>query len=230
MHTLFISSVGTGVGKTLVTSILCHQLTKSGRAVFAIKPVVSGFLPDDPNSDPALILRSLGRMPSPQGIAEIAPWRFALPASPHLAARSEGRTLALEDVAAFCHECEHQAREVLLIEGAGGIMSPLGETFTVLDLAVSLGSSVVIVTGSYLGAISHTLTALAAIRSRGLHVRAVVVSESLESAGLAETVESLRLFADADLRLYALSRLSGRDDEKWHAAPDLTGLFALGQQ
>ncbi len=230
MDKLFISSVGTGVGKTLVTSILCHQLTKSRRAVFAIKPVVSGFQEDDPNSDPALILRSLGRKPSPQAIAAIAPWRFALPASPHLAARSEGRTVLLEEVAAFCQECAHQAREVLLIEGAGGIMSPLGETCTVLDLAVSLGHGVVIVTGSYLGAISHTLTALATLGAHGLAVRGVVVSESLESAGLAETVEALRQFAGADLRVYALSRLSGRDHEKWHAAPDLTGLCALGRQ
>jgi len=230
MDTLFISSVGTGTGKTLLTSILCHQLTRSGRAVFAIKPVVSGFLPDDPDSDPALILRSLGRTPDRRSVAEIAPWRFDLPTSPHLAARSEGRSVILEEVAAFCRECEHPARDVLLIEGAGGIMSPLGEQCTVLDLAVTLGHPVVIVTGSYLGAISHTLTALAAIRGHGLTVRGVVVSESLESAGLAQTLEALRLFAGADVSLYALPRLSGREDEKWHAAPDLTGLCVLDRK
>ena len=66
MRALFITSVGTGIGKTLVTTILCHQLTFAGRTVRALKPVVSGFSPDDPASDPALILRSLGQDPTPQ--------------------------------------------------------------------------------------------------------------------------------------------------------------------
>ena len=57
MDKLFISSVGTGIGKTLVTSILCHQLSHAGRAVAAIKPVVSGFCAEDSESDSALLLR-----------------------------------------------------------------------------------------------------------------------------------------------------------------------------
>ncbi len=227
MDTLLISSVGTGVGKTLVTSILCHQLTQAGRSVLAIKPVVSGFVPDDPDSDPSLILKSAGKSPDPEAIAAIAPWRFALPVSPHLAALREGRTVVLDEVAAFCRDCARAGRGILLIEGAGGIMSPLGTRCTVLDLAVSLGHPVVIVTGSYLGAISHTLTALAAVGSRGLSVRGVVVSESVETAGLDETLDALRLFAGADLPLYALPRLSGSPEEKWHAAPVLTGLCGL---
>ena len=77
MSGLFITAVGTGIGKTLVTTILCHQLIGADRKVHAIKPVVSGFSLDDPRNDPALILRSLGRQPTPQSIAAIAPWRLA---------------------------------------------------------------------------------------------------------------------------------------------------------
>jgi dethiobiotin synthetase len=227
MDRLFISSVGTGIGKTLVTSILCHQLTQSGRAAFAIKPVVSGFRADDPESDPALILRSLGKSPSFREVAEIAPWRFAAPVSPHLAARIEGAGPSLAEVVAFCRECEGTEGDILVIEGAGGIMTPLGEDYTVLDLAASLGHGVVLVTGSYLGAISHTLTALSVIAARGLQVRGLIVSESAESAGLAQTVDAIEQFAGARLPLYALSRLSGREDEKWRAAPPLTGLCEL---
>ena len=101
MDKLFITSVGTGIGKTLVTAILCHQLTQLGRSVAAIKPVVSGFR-TDLASDPALILRSLGQEPTPQTIAAIAPWRFAQPISPHLAARNEGGGPSLPEVVAFC--------------------------------------------------------------------------------------------------------------------------------
>ena len=101
MDKLFISSVGTGIGKTLVTTILCRQLTQLGRSVAAIKPVVSGFR-TDLESDPAPILRSLGKKPSLQTISEIAPWRFAQPVSPHLAARNEGGGPSLPEVVAFC--------------------------------------------------------------------------------------------------------------------------------
>jgi dethiobiotin synthetase len=128
----------------------------------------------------------------------------------------------LQEVVAFCRQSQHAGGDVLLIEGAGGIMTPLAEDFTVLDLAASLGHAIVLVTGSYLGAISHTLTGLSVVRARQLAVRAVIVSESLVSAGIAETVEAIRLFAGAGIRVYALSRLSGGDGENWRSAPDLT--------
>jgi dethiobiotin synthetase len=224
MDRLFVSSVGTGIGKTLVTSILCHQLKQAGRAVAAIKPVVSGFRADDSESDPALLLRALEKPCTAQAIAEISPWRFARPVSPHLAARAEGGGPSLQRMLAFCRESEPAGDGVLLIEGAGGIMTPLGDDFTVLDLAAGLGHAVVLVTGSFLGAISHTLTALSVTRARGLLVRGVVVSESLESAGLSETVEAVGHFAGRDVNVYALPRLSGGDKENWRIAPDLTWL------
>jgi dethiobiotin synthetase len=227
MDRLFVTSVGTGIGKTLVTSILCHQSRSQRLRVTALKPVVSGFRPDDPASDPALILRSLGETPVPATIEAIAPWRFAAPVSPHLAARREGGGPSLEDVVAFCKKHERADADVLLVEGAGGVKSPLGETFTCLDLIADLGYPVVLVTGSYLGAISHTLTALDAIRGRNVSIRGIVVSESAPSAGLAETLESVQQFGGPDLRVYALPRLAGRDDAKYRIAPSLAGLIEL---
>jgi dethiobiotin synthetase len=228
MDTLFISSVGTGIGKTLVTAILCHQFAGAGRAVAAIKPVVSGFRDDDLESDPATILRALGKPVTAESIAAISPWRFARPVSPHLAARAEGGGPNLAELVAYCRQSEGGGGDVLLIEGAGGIMTPLGQAFTVLDLAATLGHAVVLVTGSYLGAISHSLTALAVIGARGLFVRGVIVSESLDSAGLAETVEAIRKFAGVVVRVEALPRLMGGADEIWRGAPDLSWLCRSG--
>jgi dethiobiotin synthetase len=226
MRGLFITSVGTDVGKTLITTILCHQLRARGRAVTAIKPVVSGFSPDDPASDPALILRSLGFEPTPTGITAIAPWRFERPVSPHLAAREEGRVLSIDEIAGFCKgQGQEYANDVtLLIEGAGGVMTPLDESHTVINLIVRVGLPAVLVTGTYLGALSHTLTALCALRGSGVRVKGIVVSESLDSAGLTETVESLRGFAGEELSVYGLPRLAGDDREKWATAPSLIGL------
>jgi dethiobiotin synthetase len=220
----FITSVGTGIGKTLVTAILCRQLTSAGRKVRAIKPVISGFSPDDPASDPALILRSLGQVPTHSAVAAIAPWRFESPISPHLAARLEARRARIDDIAAFCREKAPEHNSVLLIEGAGGVMTPLDDANTVLDLIARLGHPVILVTGSYLGALSHTLTALAALRARRIVIRGIVVSESDQSVGLAATIESLVQFTGADLAVYGLPKLAGSDEEKWIAAPNLTAL------
>ncbi len=221
MNGLFITATGTGVGKTLLTTILCHQLTRRGRAVCALKPVVSGFNWDDPSSDPALILQSLEREPTPSAIAAIAPWRFKSPVSPHLAARLEGRTLAFADVATFCREQARSGCDDMLIEGAGGVMSPIDDSHTVLDLIAGLGHPAVLVTGSYLGAISHTLTAICALKSRGVPIQGVLVSESPRCAGLLEVLVSLRRLAGPDLSVYTLPRIPAGREPKWRRAGSL---------
>ncbi|HZW34882.1 MAG TPA: adenosylmethionine--8-amino-7-oxononanoate transaminase [Isosphaeraceae bacterium] len=222
MPSFFITGVGTGVGKTLVTTILCQQLRRLGRTVSALKPIVSGFSDEDPHSDPALILHSLRSLPTPEAMAAIAPWRFAAPLSPHLAARRQGRAIALEDVVAFCRAREREAGDLLLVEGAGGVMTPIDQTQTFLDLIIALGYPVILVTGTYLGALSHTLTALRALGETDTPIQAIIVSESEESIGLAETVESLEPFAGDDVPVIALPRLAGSHEEKRRQAPRLT--------
>lgn len=223
MKGFFITSVGTEIGKTLVTTLLCRQLIARGQRVEALKPVVSGYSDDDPQSDPARILRALGRGPSPESIAAISPWRFAEPVSPHLAARREGRTVALNDLVAFCRD--DQNAEVRLIEGAGGLMSPIVEGATCLDLIEALSALAVLVTGTYLGAISHTLTALEALKSRGVDLAGIVVSESHPSAGFEDMMESLREFAGEGTMLIPLPLIGGDVEENWRAAADLTGVI-----
>jgi dethiobiotin synthetase len=212
---LFITAVGTRVGKTLLTTILCYQLSRRGRTVCALKPVVSGFSDDDPSSDPALILQSLDRKVTQSAIAAIAPWRFRAPVSPHLAARLERRTVACAEVAAFCREPSHGASDDQLIEGAGGVMSPIDDSHTFLDLIAVLGYPAILVTGSYLGSISHTLTAICSLRSRGIPIRAVVVSESESSTGLIETAAILDRLAGPGLALYTLPRIPEGREPKW---------------
>jgi dethiobiotin synthetase len=230
MSGLFITGVGTGVGKTLVTTILCHQLRAMGRSVTALKPVVSGFAENDPESDPALILRSLGTAPTPQAIASISPWRFAAPISPHLAARWEGRSVSFEEIVQFCREHRAQPGSIRLVEGAGGVMSPIASNGTCAHVIVRLAEPVVLVTGTYLGAISHTLTALGACFVMEVPVRGIVVSESVDGAGLGDMVATLRDFGGAETPIYLLPRLWGAPDERWRTAPDLTTLCEAGDE
>jgi dethiobiotin synthetase len=225
MNGLFITGVGTGVGKTLVMTILGHQLRGIGRRVEALKPVVSGFLEHDPESDPALILRSLEVVPTADAVAAISPWRFASPISPHLAARREARPVALEEVVRFCYERAGPVGSIRMIEGAGGVMSPMATDGTCLDLIAALGDPAILVTGTYLGALSHTLTALAALRARAVAVRGVVVSQSIEDMGIAQTVEGLREFGSGDIPVYSLPRLEGDPEWRWRSAPPLLWIF-----
>ena len=95
-----------------------------------------------------------------------------------MAARLEGRRLALADIAAACATRLAETEGLLLIETAGGVMSPLDDDHTMLDLVAALDQPSLLVAGSYLGAISHTLTALKALASIGNTPRAIVVSES----------------------------------------------------
>jgi dethiobiotin synthetase len=193
--TLFVAGTGTDVGKTYVTASLIHALREAGVAVEALKPVVSGFDPGAAEgSDPAVLLRALGRDWSAEALAEIAPWRFRAPLSPPLAAAREGARLSGEAVIALCRDRASRTpeRTWLIIESAGGIMSPLDDTQTMLDLAVALAAPVLLIAGSYLGTISHTLTAAAVIRAAGLETVGVVMSDSSGAAPpLEETVAAV---------------------------------------
>lgn len=178
---LLIAGAGTDVGKTYITAQLIRALRDRGEAVDALKPVVSGFDPDDPaDSDPARLLDALGRRATPEELARISPWRFRAPLSPHLAARREARPLDGRAVIAHCRDTAAAAPpgSWLLVETAGGIMSPLDETLTMLDLAMGLAAPVLLVGGAYLGAISHVLTAASVLRASGLAPRAVVISQA----------------------------------------------------
>lgn len=208
MTAIFITASGTEIGKTFVACGLIGALRAQGRAVNALKPVVSGFDPRAAEtSDPGLLLVALGRQPSEDEIALISPWRFAAPLSPDMAARRENRTLDFSALVAFCRK---PRPGTTIIEGVGGVMAPLDDSHTVLDLMSELKYPVLLVTGSYLGAISHCLTALDALERRGLDVRSVIVNESLRSTvGLEETAEAIRRFTRHDV--VALPRLDAPD-------------------
>jgi dethiobiotin synthetase len=193
----FVTSTGTDVGKTFVTSGLIRYLRESNQPVAALKPVVSGY--DSSvveTSDPAVLLTALGRQVTADEIARIAPWRFRAPLAPDIAAAREGRTIDFDRLVAFSREAIAAAKGPLFIEGVGGIMVPLEGARTVLDWMAALKIPLLLAVGGYLGTISHSLTALDVVRQRGLSVAAVVVSESERNpVELKETVASIARFS-----------------------------------
>ena len=198
MPALFVAGAGTDVGKTFVTAGLIRALRARGIRTEALKPVVSGFDPADWSaSDPAQLLEALGQALSLVALEAMSPWRYAAPLAPDLAARMEGRSVDFAAVTARCRARIATAGDAMLvIEGVGGVMSPLSDDRTGLDLMTALGTPAVLVGGSYLGGISHTLTALAVLRDRGVDVAAIVLSDSGKDAPLlGETAASLRRFS-----------------------------------
>jgi dethiobiotin synthetase len=193
MKALFVAGTGTDLGKTHVACALLRAARTRGARVDAFKPVISGFDPLSPEtSDPARLAAAIGR---PDAWAEVSPRRYAAPLAPNLAARMEGEVLAIEDLIADSRTwLAGREADLVLVEGAGGVMSPLTDDATNLDLMVALNLPVLLVAGSYLGTVSHVLTALEAVRARALTVAAIVVSESLDAPDLTQTTEMLKRF------------------------------------
>ncbi|KAB7742665.1 dethiobiotin synthase [Parvibaculum sedimenti] len=218
MSTIFVTSSGTDIGKTYVSALLVRQLLAKGLAVRALKPIVSGL--DEESfaaSDPAALLAALGELVEFDNADIVSRWRFRAALSPDMAARREGAEI---DFGELVHHCLARAaiHDPLVIEGVGGLMVPLDDSRTVLDWMIALKPASIVpllVVGSYLGSISHTLTTLDVMRRNDLEPRAIVVSESLSApVPLEETVETIVRFAG--IETIALPR---------NGEPDLASLF-----
>ncbi len=198
MTAIFITATATDVGKTFVVASLIRLLRQMGHAVDAIKPIVSGYDPAQATaSDPGILIAALGLPFSPEAIDRISPWRFRADLPPDLAARREGRSIDVDSVVAYCQSAVEQHRDILLIEGIGGIMVPLDEHRTILDVMMALRLPLILVAGSYRGTISHTLTALDSLFRRDMNVLATIVSETPgSSVPLDDVVATIARFTE----------------------------------
>jgi dethiobiotin synthetase len=198
---VFITGTGTDVGKTFVAAGLIRYFRGLGRPVNALKPLVSGFDPATPSgSDPAILIEALGREVKPEELKRVSPWRFRAPLSPDMAAQAENRAIDLQAVVDFCRAAIAGNEGALLIEGIGGIMVPLDDRRTVLDLMIALNLPLILVAGSYLGTLSHVLSAQDVILRHALDLRVIVVSETEGApAPLDATLATLANFAKAPL-------------------------------
>lgn len=197
MTALFVAGAHTDVGKTHVACALLAAARAAGRSVGAFKPVVSGFdAADWAMSDPGRLLTALGIAHSATALASMTEWVFEAPLAPPMAARLEGRSLTIAEIARAC-EARLRSVDLYLVEGAGGVMSPLADDGTCLDLMRRLGLPALLVGGAYLGGISHALTALETLRAHQIPVAALVVSGAAErdAPDFAETVTLVARYA-----------------------------------
>jgi dethiobiotin synthetase len=189
----FITGTGTDIGKTWLACALLRHWRAERQQVAAFKPVLSGFDAQHPEvSDAGAMLAALGRAAGTAELDAIAPWRFKAPLSPDMAAALEGRSVDFGELVAFTRRSVAAAAGPVLVEGVGGVMAPLDATHTVRDWIAASGLPCVLVTGSYLGSLSHALTALEALARVSAGVTAIAVNESPDSSvGLLETAAVL---------------------------------------
>lgn len=169
----FVTGTDTGVGKTLAACALVRGLRARGIDVGVMKPIETGVRDAGPLD--AQALRDAAGVED--SLEEICPLQFALPAAPNVAAAAEGRGVDLGllsqsfDELARCHE-------MMVVEGAGGLLVPTADGCDMGDLAEQLGLPLIVVARMGLGTINHTLLTLREIERRGLELAGVILSEA----------------------------------------------------
>ncbi len=161
----FITGTDTGVGKTVVTALLASALSKRGLRVGVMKPVETGcpregdrLVPQD-----SLFLRQVSGCTAPQEL--VTPYTFAEPLAPAIAAQLAGSTIEMKHIRR-CYEQLLAEYDIVLVEGAGGLLVPLTAQFSMHDIAVELNLPVLVVACNRLGAINHTLLTVTVAHER----------------------------------------------------------------
>lgn len=176
---LFITGTGTGVGKTIVTGGLLYALRTRGKDAISMKPVQTGAVRTATGWDaPDLISHcTLGNLvPSDEERQHMNPYAYVPACSPHLAGRLAGAYPVIGVIEASFQRLAAR-HDLVLVEGAGGILVPLDEEKTMLDLMKVLALPIVLVAHAGLGTINHTLLSLYALRGAGLDVLGVVFNQ-----------------------------------------------------
>ena len=186
----FITGTDTGVGKTVLTALLARFLRDHGGRVAAFKPVCSGG-----RDDARALHAALGGALT---LDEINPWHFRAPIAPSLAAAREGKSVSLAQVLAHIRAARRNF-DVTLVEGAGGLLSPLGEDFNSRDLMNTLHARPVIVASNKLGVVNQLLLTLEALpKNRRDEAKVVLMSPPKPDAATASNAKLLAQFHPAE--------------------------------
>ena len=221
---VFVTGTGTEVGKTVVAAVLARTQAAAGRRVAVFKPAVTG-LEDPGETDHELLRRAAG---SSQSDAEIAPYRYQPPVSPHLGAELAGERIDPERLRSIARSAAASA-DFVVCEGVGGLLVPLAcrvsrgmpdkldPAYLVRDLAAELGYPLAVVSSPGLGTINHTLLTLEAARSAGLEVAMVVLTPWPEAPSEIERSNRETIAALGEVRVETLPPLDLSDPTGWPA-------------
>lgn len=216
---IFITGTDTGVGKTVVASMLAHFARTAGVDTIALKPLCSGT-----RTDAEVLSAVCGTTPE-----AINPWHFPEPVSPWTAARKQNRRVTKDEVVGFIRQ---QSKALVIVEGAGGVMAPLGERFDSADLIRELGAEVILVAQNRLGVMNHALLSAAAVKPAPTRIALVDGADDQDDASASSNLEDLRELA-APIEVIPFPRLAGfrrsKDSIEKHASRVTEAVRALLQ-
>jgi len=203
MSAIFVTGTDTNVGKTYFCGLLLDFLIKEGLRAGYQKWVATG--PEFPPADLAECLHVAGVPFEQEALARQVPFHFSLPASPHLAAEQEGKRVESEIIRQRYQEML-ASHEVLVVEGAGGLMVPLRRDLLLVDLLGQFKIPTLVVARSGLGTINHTLLSLSVLRQRKIPVVGVVFSDSTPVESELIVADNMRTISETG-RVAVLGRL-----------------------
>lgn len=177
---LLITATGTDVGKTLVTTGLIRQCLARGIDAMVMKPVQTGACRDESGAwiapDVETVCGGSGLRIAPEEFADVCPYVYEPACSPHLAARMAGEQISTDRIVAGARRLLER-HGLLVVETAGGILVPLNDGQTTIDLAAALAMPVLLVGHSGLGTLNQVLLSLEAMRAKKLKVLGVVLND-----------------------------------------------------
>jgi dethiobiotin synthetase len=218
MQKIFITSSGTNVGKTFFTCALAKHFINQKKSMHAIKPVVSGFEFDTIPNDIFYIANSIEIAYTKENINKLNLYSFEKPLSPDMASRIEKKPyIDYEKLKSFCKKSLLKDNEILIVETVGGVCVPINQNKIFLDLIEDCADKVVLVVGSYLGSLSHTITSYKVLESVGKKPDLIVVSQNLPKSNelfipVVETIKSLEKFTSCPI--IAIEKLQGAETTK----------------
>ncbi|HEY0493125.1 MAG TPA: dethiobiotin synthase [Candidatus Dormibacteraeota bacterium] len=204
---VFITGTDSHVGKTCVGCALARALTQSGKNVIAIKPIETGCSGQATDSEDGVQLaRATGQTQPSQAII-----RLAEPLAPVIASERSGTDIDFDSLVLKIERYSDKA-DVLLIEGVGGLLSPITWEWNMADVASSLGAAALVVAVDRLGAINHTLLTLSAIELAGIPCIGVVLTKpEEEDRSTGSNAAAIARLSGID-RVLTLTRLRDQDD------------------
>ena len=177
MKGIFITGTDTDAGKTYVASLLARSLVAQNYSVTPRKPVESGCQKEGSRLIPSDALQLMQSSHYKGTIEEVCPFSFAPAISPERAAELAGTPVHLQQLVSACRLEQSSAADFLLVEGAGGIYSPICTGALNIDLAEELALPVLLVTNNKVGCINHTLLSLEAINNKHLSIAGIILNQ-----------------------------------------------------
>src|SRR3990167_68924 len=171
----FITGTDTGVGKTFVTAGIAAVLKERGVNVGVMKPVETGCAEKDGRLEPqdALYLKNAAGVSDELDL--INPYRFKACLAPSIASKLEGKNIDFNRIKE-CYDTLASKHSLMLVEGAGGLLTPINEAYTVADLIKLLNLPIIIIAASRLGTINHTLLTVRYAQSNGIEVKGIILN------------------------------------------------------